>query len=235
MRQDQEALYRLSNLGAYHARTFDTFVPRPGLEAALAAARAFADRPAGWLILCGTYGVGKTHLAAAIANVAVSNGITTCFTAAPDLLDHLRATYQPTSTVSYDERFESIREAGLLILDDLGAQNTTPWAQEKLYQLINHRWIGALPTVITTNVAFEQMDQRIVSRMRDQDLCQVLVIAADDYRLRDNRAPAWSGPAGGTGGASSPQGGPASSEGPGHPAVPPANRGGRSGPPPARR
>jgi DNA replication protein DnaC len=193
-RQDQEGLYTLSNLGAYRSRTFATFVPRPGLAGALDAAQAFADRPKGWLILCGTYGVGKTHLAAAIANVALLNGIMTCFAVVPDLLDHLRATFAPTSAVAFDSRFETVRAVDLLILDDLGTENTTPWACEKLYQLINYRWIASLPTVITTNVPFDQMDPRIVSRIRDQDLCQVLVITASDYRQRDNLAPAWNTP-----------------------------------------
>ena len=62
------------------------------------------------------------------------------FVVVPDLLDHLRATFSPTSTVSYDRRFEEIRTTPLLVLDDLGTQAMTPWAREKLYQLFNHRY-----------------------------------------------------------------------------------------------
>ena len=50
------------------------------------------------------------------------------FIVVPDLLDHLRATFQPGSAVSYDERFNEVRRARLLVLDDLGTQNATPWA-----------------------------------------------------------------------------------------------------------
>jgi DNA replication protein DnaC len=189
--QTQDELYAASNLGAYRSRTFDLFTVRPGLEEALAAAQVFAAQPRGWLILCGTYGVGKTHLAAAIANVVLAQGIMTCFAVVPDLLDHLRATFAPSSEVAFDLRFEMVRTVDLLVLDDLGTENTTPWVREKLYQLINYRWITALPTVVTTNVRFDQMDSRIVSRIRDQDLCRVVVIAADDYRQRDHLAPAW--------------------------------------------
>ncbi len=53
----------------------------------------------------------------------------------PDLLDYLRAAYSATSTTGLDERLEQIRETPLLILDDLGAHNATPWAQEKLFQI----------------------------------------------------------------------------------------------------
>ncbi len=54
----------------------------------------------------------------------------------PDLLDHLRATFSPSSTVSLDRRFEEVRTTPLLILDDLGTQSATPWAREKLYQIV---------------------------------------------------------------------------------------------------
>jgi DNA replication protein DnaC len=184
--QDQEELYRVSNLGAYRRCTFETFHPLPEVAAALAAAQEFAAGLAGWLILCGRFGCGKTHLAASIANVALGQGTMTYFAVVPDLLDHLRATFGPTSDISYDERFEQVREAELLILDDLGTENATPWVREKLYQIINYRWIARRPTVVTTNVPFSQMDPRIVSRLRDQDLCRVLTIEAHDYRQRDN-------------------------------------------------
>ena len=46
-------------------------------------------------------------------------------------------------------RKTEIRTASLLILDDLGAHSSTPWAQEKLFQIFNHRYNARLPTVIT--------------------------------------------------------------------------------------
>ena len=58
----------------------------------------------------------------------------------PDLLDHLRATFAPGSDVSYDELFETVAIAPLLVLDDLGTQSSTQWAQEKMFQILNHRY-----------------------------------------------------------------------------------------------
>jgi DNA replication protein DnaC len=79
--------------------------------------------------------------------------------------------------------FEDVRNAPLLILDDLGAQSTTPWAQEKLFQILNHRYNASLATVITTNVPLEQHERRICSRMLDQRLSTVFAITAPPYRL----------------------------------------------------
>jgi len=100
----------------------------------------------------------------------------------PDLFDHLRSTFGPKSTVSLDYRFEEIRTAPVLILDDLGTQNVTPWVREKLYQLFNYRYDAELPTVITTVEFRDEMDARILSRMMDSRLCKICPITAPSYR-----------------------------------------------------
>ena len=87
-----------------------------------------------------------------------------------------------------DELFEAIRTAPVLILDDLGAHSSTPWAQEKLYQLINYRYNARLPTVITTNLRIEDLDERLASRMLDQRVSMTYAILAQAYRL-DRAAP----------------------------------------------
>jgi DNA replication protein DnaC len=101
--------------------------------------RAFADvpgdgscRPVQWL--------WQDHIAAAIVNRLLERGEPALFVVVPDLLDHLRAAYQPGAEVAYDELFDRVRNAPVLVLDDLGTQAQTPWAREKLFQLINHRF-----------------------------------------------------------------------------------------------
>ncbi len=186
-----ERLHQASNLGMLKRQTFDTFVPdgyglAPHLQANLRRAyevcRAYAEQPQGWLVLRGRYGCGKTHLAAAIANHCISQGRQAIFMVVPDLLDYLRAAYRPDSDTTYDEQFDVVRSAPLLILDDLGTQSSTPWAQEKLFQLLNYRYNALLPTVITTNRELEEIDARLRSRLADTELCQVVTILAPDFR-----------------------------------------------------
>ena len=81
-----------------------------------------------------------------------------------------------------------MREAPLLIIDDLGAHSASNWAQEKLFQLLNHRYNAQLPTVITTNQRLENMDQRLRSRMVDIHLVERLAITAPDFRAGANPA-----------------------------------------------
>jgi DNA replication protein DnaC len=121
-------------------------------------------------------------LAAAIANYLLERGKPLFFVVVPDLLDHLRSSFSPDSKISYDVLFEKIKKSPVLILDDFGEQSATPWAQEKLYQLINYRYNARLPTVITTSFSLDEIETRISSRMVDPRLSLVFNIIAPDYR-----------------------------------------------------
>ncbi len=179
----------LSSLSDLADKTLNNFEPRNDLPAdrrrsldkAFKAAAAFAEAPQGWLVLLGESGTGKTHLAAGIANFCQQNGHEALFVIVPDLLDHLRATFAPQSATTYDRRFEQVRNAPILVLDDLGTENMTPWVREKLYQLFNHRYNTKLPTVITTTQGLEEIDPRIRTRMLDSRLCRILALDVPPY------------------------------------------------------
>jgi len=144
---------------------------------------ADAEFPIDWILLRGATGVGKTHLAAAVANRAISSGIPAVFVRAPDLLDHLRATFQPGSPVSYDQRFGDVRRARLLVLDDLGAQSATPWAEEKLFQILDHRYVSHLLTVVTmTDDGWDRLNERLRSRFLDSSRCKIIDVDVPSYR-----------------------------------------------------
>ncbi|MEZ0397355.1 MAG: ATP-binding protein [Anaerolineales bacterium] len=187
-------LFELSRLDRLSHLTFENFEPRGNrnakfmtpqdihsLETAKEAAENFARNPQGWLLLEGGYGCGKTHLAAAIANFAVNSGTPTLFITVPDLLDTLRFAYSDPET-TFEARFEEVRNAALLVLDDFGTQNATGWAQEKLFQIINYRYINKLPTVITTNLMLDEIESRIRSRLQDEAFVRRVQITAPDYR-----------------------------------------------------
>ncbi len=189
--QDEETaertsrLERYSNLGLLRRMTFATVLPQgrsadPDHQArsrrAFESAKAYAESPDGWLVLLGRSGAGKTHLAAAIANRCIERGQPVLFVVVPDLLDHLRAAYRPDAEDPYDQLFDQVRRAPLLILDDLGAQAGTPWAVEKLYQIVNHRYNAQLPTVFTSSLALDELDERLRTRLSDPLFSQICTL-----------------------------------------------------------
>lgn len=199
--------------------TFDNFDPngaptanrdeQASLSLALDAAKRFAADPEGWLYLHGVVGVGKTHLAVAVAAHAASIGIRPTFWRLPDLLDKLRHSFSNRSDDSFYEIFESVKNSELLILDDFGPPTMTDWTLEKLYQLVCHRHDRLLPTVTTSPYVIwnpermegyyerQQADYRnlqdkllwesIKSRLQDSSVVTERLMSAPDYRNRGAR------------------------------------------------
>ncbi|OGO18361.1 MAG: DNA replication protein DnaC, partial [Chloroflexi bacterium RBG_16_50_11] len=185
---DSERLSRLkkySNLGSLSRFIFDNLLPesrssspqsQERFSQAYQAAMSFAANPQGWLVFSGPSGSGKTHLAAAIVNDRIEKGQPALYITTPDLLDRLRSSFGADSETPYDEFFEQVKNAPLLALDDLGVQSGTPWAKEKLDQLLTFRFNNGLPTIIVTAVPLDSLDDRLRTRLTDARLCRVFVL-----------------------------------------------------------
>lgn len=178
--------------------TFDNFdvawpadeETQENLKALLRLAQGYAADPLAWsLTLFGTYGCGKTHLGRAMQlwrNDIANSVAGAAFVVVPDLLDYIKATFSQDAHESYDQRFDRIRNAPFLILDDIGAEKATDWADEKLFQIFNWRYNHGFPTVVLTNIALEDLEPRIASRLHEGI---VYTVTAGDYRLHRRSVP----------------------------------------------
>lgn len=161
-------------------------------QRALKASREFVQRcsenPFGLgLLLTGPVGSGKTYLAAAIANKLMAFERQVLFLVVPDLLDDLRATYDKRSDAKESDLLDSARTVPILILDDLGAHNYTDWTRNRLYSIINFRMNEQLPTVITTNLSLDEMEEYLGDRTTSRLLLMSRVFrltCPEDIRLR---------------------------------------------------
>ena len=180
--------------------TFDAFNPegnggsaaheKRSLQSAKSYVQRWSEAPGGWLSLHGPYGVGKTHLAVATAAKREDLGDDVFFATVADLLDYLRATFSPDSPVTHDDLLDRIMTADLLVLDDMGAERSTPFAEDKLFQIAGYRYEERLPTIITTSHQIESIAvtrPRIASRLQDPLVVTELPIEAPDYRQSGRR------------------------------------------------
>ena len=201
-------VYRLGRVDGFAARsigsippnmrarmTFAAFDPagngrltdyqRRSLQAAKSFVQRWANNPHGWLRLHGPYGVGKTHLAVAAASERETRGDDIFFATVADLLDYLRATFAPDSEVNHDDLLDRIRNADILVLDDMGAERSTPFAEDKLFQIVGYRYEERLPTIITTSQQIEAIASarpRIASRLQDNMVVEEMAMEALDFR-----------------------------------------------------
>ena len=150
-----------------------------GLAGVLDASVRYAKDPreVGWLTLYGQPGVGKTHLAIGILKAAPMVGMYIGWRAASDRLNQLMR--QP----AYNEFWDEMLEAPLLLVDDIGTQHDSEWSQYQIFKLIDHRYTHDLPTIFTTNWRVDGLDGRVGSRLRDRHNGQVIRIDAPDFRI----------------------------------------------------
>ena len=128
------------------------------------AAVAAGANPDG-LLLQGAVGYGKTFLAAACANDLIEKGVDVRFVVVPDFLDMIRDSFNDQSPYRESVLMQEVKTAPVLILDDLGAHNYTDWSVKTIFAILNYRLNYELPTVITTNLEREQLEELLGSRV----------------------------------------------------------------------
>jgi DNA replication protein DnaC len=142
------------------------------------------------LWLFGKPGTGKTSLAMLVSKAALDAGRSVAIYSLPRLLAEIRSTFESNSEGSYLDFTDRLAAVDLLHVDDVGAENTTPWVLEQLYTIVNARYEDQRSIVITTNIEdpdklADQIGARTVSRL--EEMCTVLPIFGQDARGLDDR------------------------------------------------
>jgi DNA replication protein DnaC len=136
-----------------------------------------------WATFAGINDTGKTHLAVAICKEWVKQGVPAKYAFVPLLLDELREGFGSKGDGSYESRFKSFCTVPLLLLDDLGAENSTVWVQEKLETLIDYRYMNHLSLIVTTNLALGELSPRIRSRLMRHPNSKLIAFDVEEYTI----------------------------------------------------
>ena len=174
-------------------------------------AREFPQTDKPGLLFIGEPGTGKTHLATAALHILIGRGFEGLFYDFQNLLDRIRASYDPTSGTSDREAYRSALEVEVLLLDDLGAHRTTDWVEDTVTSIITHRCNNRKPLIATTNLPDieanvasgargntspggtdlrRSLGQSIGMRARSRlfEMCRVIKMpSVEDYRIKKAR------------------------------------------------
>ena len=141
------------------------------------------------LIFEGDVGSGKTFLAAAIANELIAMEIDVEFIVVPEFLDTLRQSMHSDSNED-TTLIRRTKTAAVLILDDMGAHNFSPWVQNILFTIINYRLNHQLPIIVTTNLNADELEEtlgeRIASRLMETGT-NVKLFIDKDIRIKRSK------------------------------------------------
>lgn len=173
--------------------TFENFNPQlagKAYEIAKEYAEKFGQATTSGLMLYGKAGSGKTHLAVAITrHIIEKKQIQVRFTRIVDLLAEIRKTFNENEQYRTENESDLIHRytsVPLLVIDDLGAEKTTDWVRQILYQIIDERWIEQKPIIVTSNLNLEELEVRFEERIasRVAALCRPVETRDYDYRVK---------------------------------------------------
>jgi DNA replication protein DnaC len=198
--------------------SFDNFNTRPEnpvthrlLQSAVTTANSYGrEYPFGTekqgLLFIGDPGTGKTHLAVSVLKRLISRGYEGVFWDYQNLLERIRASYDPSSGAAQREAYQQALECEILLLDDLGAHRVTDWVEDTITSLITYRYNNNKPVIATTNLRDPEakdppvpsgvggdtagryyLSERIGMRARSRmfEMCRVISTrGVEDYRQR---------------------------------------------------
>jgi chromosomal replication initiation ATPase DnaA len=144
------------------------------------------------LVLCGTYGCGKSHLLEAAGRYWLTQNRTLRYEVVPDLLEVFRHTFADQYAADIRTWMGWYQSRELLLLDDLGMEKTSDWTRERITALVDDRLREGQLTVIATNNTegemLAQVGPRLTSRLyqtnRDLEEVRVVTSIAASWRQR---------------------------------------------------
>lgn len=192
--QRVERLLDASNMPTrWKKRTFDDFIVnnanKKAYEAAVQYANQFKRGQGDGLLLSGTVGTGKTHLAAAISMGLMENEYKVVFGTINGLLSEIRYSYNDERAESEAKLFEKYTTCDVLFIDDLGKERVSDWTEQMVFDIVNTRYEQCKSLVVTTNLSLHEIkvkyrDNGEALADRLLEMCKGLKLEGDSWRRK---------------------------------------------------
>lgn len=149
------------------------------------------------LLLMGSVGVGKTHLAVSILKGLTERGFSCLFYEFGSLLKEIQDSYNPRTLTSELSVLSPVLTTDVLVLDELGASKPTDWVRDTMAHIINTRYNDKKLTIFTTNypdtqrsAVEETLEDRIGTRLRSRlfEMCRTVTVDGRDFRRTFDRS-----------------------------------------------
>jgi DNA replication protein DnaC len=169
----------------YQACTLDSLVVEGDSQRrVLQVVRAWLDSETPGLFLCGPCGTGKTHLAVGALLDIRELRYSGRFVSVQELLLECRDSFRNDSGLN--SVLEKYSDYDALLLDDLGAENSTPFAQETVGTLIDRAYRKDQQLIVTSNFDLDDLAKRLNMRIADRlvEMCRLIKFAGPSYRQK---------------------------------------------------
>lgn len=128
-------------------------------------------------------GSGKTRMATSIANELIYGyEMNVKFATSVQIMNEIKASWDKEQGMSEHQLLDDLSKAEVLIIDDFGMETVKDWIAERIYQIINQRYINKLITIFTSNLAVDELtyDDRITNRIKER--CYMLAFPNESIR-----------------------------------------------------
>lgn len=139
------------------------------------------------LLIYGIPGNGKTYATCCIANALIEKGTPVICVGINSILQRIQSTYNSYGREGESNIIRSFTNADLLIIDDLGVEQKTEWSVTRIYNIIDSRYRNGLPTIITTNLSLNELEEKYGKRTYDRLIEMCTPILNDSSSIRRDK------------------------------------------------
>ena len=126
------------------------------------------------LYLSGSFGSGKTYILSALLNELSKLNYSCIIVYYPELLRSIKESF---NSDDYNERINEIKKCDLLLLDDIGAETTTPWNRDEILgTILQYRMDNKKATFFTSNLNIKELENHFITSNKDEEVIKARII-----------------------------------------------------------